>query len=290
MERQCASSRRWHPNDEARAEAKIERSIKKALQQSKPTPHARSVESHRAKQAMAAAEAPSQQSTVVAGAASGITGSIVGYPMDSVKTRLQASGDTDKSPRDVLQRTLRNEGIRGLYRGITPPLVSLTLLNSIVFSSYHQLMRPLVRLQPGELDPLRVPLAGALCCIPASIVSTPFEVLKVQASVSFQRFGIHLSSFDVLRRVGVNPPLLYSGYSCNCLREMLFLATYFGCFEHARSFAEAQSLPSAAAVPLAGGISGAASWATSFPLDVLKSKVCVCDHPPKSCSRCCCMP
>ena len=201
----------------------------------------------------------SASASVLAGAASGVTGTCIGFPFDSVKTRLQASGDAS-SPRHVLARTIQTEGIRGLYRGVTPPLISLTLLNSIVFSTHHNFARPLVGLSPGDVD-FRVAIAGSLCCIPASAVSTPFEVLKVQASVSNSKFGKSEGSLSVLKRLGVNPRTLYAGWAVNSVREALFLGAYFGCFENARIDLESNSVPPSAAVPIAGGLSGAVSCA-----------------------------
>lgn len=56
----------------------------------------------------------------------------VGHPFDTVKVRLQT---TDKShfrgPVDCLMQTLRKEGLSGLYKGATPPLVGWMFMDSM---------------------------------------------------------------------------------------------------------------------------------------------------------------
>lgn len=46
----------------------------------------------------------------------------VGHPFDTIKVRLQTSEKSQfRGPLHCLAQTLRNEGIRGLYKGATPP-------------------------------------------------------------------------------------------------------------------------------------------------------------------------
>lgn len=77
----------------------------------------------------------------VAGAFSGMTKLAVGHPFvftvcisvaegslqrrfDTVKVRLQTTTKAHfKGPLDCVMQTLRNEGVRGLYKGATPPLI-----------------------------------------------------------------------------------------------------------------------------------------------------------------------
>lgn len=64
------------------------------------------------------------------GALSGSIGAASVYPINLVRTRLQASGSTGHPQRysgfmDVLQQTLRNEGWRGLYKGLLPSILKV---------------------------------------------------------------------------------------------------------------------------------------------------------------------
>ena len=68
----------------------------------------------------------------VAGIFSGITKFTVGHPFDTVKVRLQTSSPAQfKGPLDCVLQTVRREGILGLYKGATPPLVGWMAMDSL---------------------------------------------------------------------------------------------------------------------------------------------------------------
>ena len=51
---------------------------------------------------------------------------------DTVKVRLQTSKDGHfKGPLDCVLRTVRVEGVSGLYKGATPPLVGWMVMDSV---------------------------------------------------------------------------------------------------------------------------------------------------------------
>lgn len=56
----------------------------------------------------------------------------MGHPFDTIKVRLQTSKTTQfKGPVDCLMQTIRNEGVKGLYKGATPPLVGWMFMDSM---------------------------------------------------------------------------------------------------------------------------------------------------------------
>jgi len=75
----------------------------------------------------------------------GMIGKIIEYPFDTVKVRLQSQPDDQplryRGPLDCFKQSLKQDGIRGLYRGISPPLVGAAAENSALFFS--------VRLSPA---------------------------------------------------------------------------------------------------------------------------------------------
>jgi len=75
---------------------------------------------------------PAHYKGFVAGVFSGIAKLTVGHPFDTIKVRLQTSDKSRfRGPLDCLLRTVRNEGIRGLYKGATPPLVGWMFMDSL---------------------------------------------------------------------------------------------------------------------------------------------------------------
>jgi solute carrier family 25 (mitochondrial phosphate transporter), member 23/24/25/41 len=66
------------------------------------------------------------------GSISGSVGATSVYPMNLVRTRLQASGSSGHPQRytgfrDVIQKTYAREGWRGFYRGLFPTLAKVSL-------------------------------------------------------------------------------------------------------------------------------------------------------------------
>jgi solute carrier family 25 (mitochondrial carnitine/acylcarnitine transporter), member 20/29 len=51
---------------------------------------------------------------------------------DTIKVRLQTTKNTHfKGPMHCVLETIRKEGVRGLYKGATPPLVGWMIMDSV---------------------------------------------------------------------------------------------------------------------------------------------------------------
>mmetsp|Transcript_32697 Transcript_32697/g.45377 ORF Transcript_32697/g.45377 Transcript_32697/m.45377 type:complete len:291 (-) Transcript_32697:183-1055(-) len=220
-----------------------------------------------------------------AGAFAGIIGTVLGFPLDTIKTRMQATSSTNLGPANLAFKIIRNEGIiRGFYRGIGPPIVALTTLNTLGFSCYAYCKNVLgvgrvgpVAMNNGdikfEFDP-KVLVAGSMCGPIGSLISTPFEFVKIQMQLDNVSGNRYSSSWNavgcIYREHGMRA--LYTGHAVNTIREVIFLAAYFGFYEHSKAIFE-QKLPLIVAVPVAGGLSGALGWMSCFPFDCIKANV-----------------
>ena len=78
---------------------------------------------------------------------------IVGQPFDTVKVRLQTSS-TFSSSFSVLRHAAKSEQglVSSLFTGMTPPLVTATIVNAIVFSVYGWTSRVVDRFADGYRD------------------------------------------------------------------------------------------------------------------------------------------
>ena len=147
----------------------------------------------------------------VAGLFSGMAKLAVGHPFDTVKVRLQTAPPSKfAGPLDVVARTFRNEGLRGFYKGATPPLVGWVFMDSLLMGSLqlykgllreHVFSRPAVRewyaggrlpvLEQGreaELPPLPVAghaLAGTFAGWTVSFLAAPVEHVKARLQVQY---------------------------------------------------------------------------------------------------------
>jgi hypothetical protein len=116
----------------------------------------------------------------------------VGHPLDTVKVRLQAG--LYKSTFHCVSTTLKNEGIRGFFKGLTAPLVGNVPINAILFAGYEHGIRILriddphsYQVEDRGLPPLlHVALAGgwagllqsvAMCKCPMKFMTTIISYL-----------------------------------------------------------------------------------------------------------------
>jgi len=88
-------------------------------------------------------EEPGVLHTLVFGSVSGGVGATSVYPLNLVRTRLQASGSSGHPQRytgivDVAHRTWVQEGVRGFYRGLLPTLAKVIPSVSISYVVYEQ--------------------------------------------------------------------------------------------------------------------------------------------------------
>jgi hypothetical protein len=171
----------------------------------------------------------------------------------------------------VASGIVRSEGISALYKGMAPPLISLSILNTLNFSSYS-FFRDLYRARHGW--DYRNAVAGMTGAPIGAVVSTVENLVKTQMqldNVSARRFG---GSWHCVRSLvqSHGPSVLYTGHAINTLREMTFLGCYFYTYEGLRhGLAASAHVPAQLAVPVAGGLAGALSWFVSFPLDCVRA-------------------
>lgn len=74
--------------------------------------------------------------TLASAITAAVTGMLVGYPFDSLKTRMQTHHYT--SLLSCARKSIADEGIYGLYRGLLPPLLTASAAKSMSFSAFEQ--------------------------------------------------------------------------------------------------------------------------------------------------------
>jgi len=165
------------------------------------------------------------------GLSAGIVGTVIGFPLDTVKSRQQVlqGGSSSRGILSTAAHIVRSEGsVFALYRGVVPPLVSLSILNTVNFTSYSY-FQSLYGAQRGW--DVRNSLAGATCAPISSVVSTIENLIKTQLQLDNVTDKRYKGSFDCLKQLvrdegGIK--VLYTGHFVNTIRETTFLLTYFG--------------------------------------------------------------
>ncbi|KAJ7632167.1 mitochondrial carrier [Roridomyces roridus] len=125
------------------------------------------------------------------GSIAGIVSKIFEHPFDLTKVRLQSQLlDAEArftGPIDCLTKTWRNEGIRGLYRGLPAPIVGAMAENASLFLSYRELQDLIKRLNHQSISEAssmsQIALAAAGAGAITSFLLTPIELVKCKMQV-----------------------------------------------------------------------------------------------------------
>lgn len=234
----------------------------------------------------------------LSGGVGGVAAVLVGHPLDLIKVRMQTGTVTKGGVFGALGQTLRAEGIRGLYRGVSAPLVASTPIYAISFWGYdvgQTIVKGIGRKQEDRAKPLsifEIMVAGGLSALPMIIVMAPTERIKcllqvqtndAQASKGSasqkqpQRYnGMIDCATKVYKSGGL--PSLYKGTLLTLMRDVPGSIAWFGTYEVIKRTLvqwqghEDPSSLSPMAVMVAGGFAGMACWGTSIVPDNLKSR------------------
>ena len=239
----------------------------------------------------------------IGGLSAGILGTIIGFPLDLIKTRLQ-TGTSSKNILSVGKDIVRTEGIPALYKGVGPPLISLSILNTTTFIQYA-IFREFYNGGPGW--DYRNLLAGVTCAPFCGIVSTVENFTKTQMQLDnikpVKEYNGSWHCFTTLiRKHGLS--VIYTGHAVNTIREMTIIGPSFFFYEgpretflrqqqHLREQRQMTNITNSTpfspmsiatspkiAILVAGGFSGALSWSISFPLDCIRAGVQGQNMPP----------
>ncbi|KAJ7786152.1 carnitine/acyl carnitine carrier [Mycena metata] len=222
----------------------------------------------------------------IAGGFGGVAAVLVGHPFDLTKTRLQtAPAGLYTGAIDVVKKTVAQDGLTGLYRGMLPPLLGVTPIFAISFWAYDASKKLILSSTPNrKSDALSIPelaAAGFMSAIPTTLVTAPVERAKVLLQVqgqggSEQKYKGVLDVMKHLYREG-GIRSIFRGAGATVLRDGPGSAAYFAAYEVTKkALTPAGSSPSElnlGAIIMAGGTAGVAMWAVAIPPDVLKSRL-----------------
>jgi solute carrier family 25 (mitochondrial carnitine/acylcarnitine transporter), member 20/29 len=210
-----------------------------------------------------------------AGYISGAVGIVIGNPLDLIKVRLQAR---DALPAQTPSAYFRQfENTAALVSGTAAPILGYGALNALLFVSYNRTEAALNAAlgTPGSLWTTWA--AGAVGGLATWVVSTPTELIKCRAQLASPPKSSWAIARQTLRTEGVEG--LYFGGVVTALRDSIGYGFYFWSYElttrwmAAEAGKETSAHQEAAKVLLCGGIAGIVTWASVFPLDVIKTRV-----------------
>ncbi|KAF9108755.1 hypothetical protein BGX29_007045 [Mortierella sp. GBA35] len=122
--------------------------------------------------------------TVLAASSAAVCSVLSGFPFDSVKTRMQTH--SYKSIMDCVRKTYAEERLGGFFRGMIPPLITVSIIKSISFSVYEgskQKVRSVSETLQGQTIPSLIGLtfiSGSVAGTVVAMMSSPLELVKLQ--------------------------------------------------------------------------------------------------------------
>lgn len=163
--------------------------------------------------------------------------------------------------------------VLGLYKGLGSPLMGLTFINALVFGVQGNTLRAL-----GRDSPLNQFLAGAaagaiqcVICCPMELAKTRLQLQDAGAAREY-RGALHCLA-QIYRREGLRG--VNRGMVSTLLRETPSFGVYFLAYD-ALTRALGCEPGARLLVPkllLAGGTAGILSWLSTYPMDVVKSRL-----------------
>ncbi|KAH6840158.1 mitochondrial carrier domain-containing protein [Alternaria alternata] len=218
-----------------------------------------------------------------AGYVSGAAGIIIGNPLDLIKTRLQAGKSAQNVEATMATGAVTaSQGYKGqfenagtLVRGATAPILTYGALNALLFMTYNRTLSLLNDSPASPQNFSKVFLAGATGGLASFVVSAPTELVKCRAQVATSATTTSWSvARDVWKAEGIRG--LYYGGGITSVRDAVGYGFYFWSYElskQAWSSPDDSDRETAMKVLLCGGLAGVITWASIFPLDVIKTRV-----------------
>ncbi|XP_004288103.1 PREDICTED: S-adenosylmethionine carrier 1, chloroplastic/mitochondrial [Fragaria vesca subsp. vesca] len=199
---------------------------------------------------------------VIAGGTAGVVVETALYPIDTIKTRLQAARGGGKIV------------LKGLYSGLAGNIAGVLPASAIFVGVYEPTKQKLLKMFPENLSALAHFTAGACGGIAASLIRVPTEVVKQRMQT-----GQFTSASAAVRLIAAKEGFkgLYAGYGSFLLRDLPFDAIQFCLYEQLRigyKVAAKRELndPENAVI---GAFAGALTGAITTPLDVIKTRLMV---------------
>ncbi|KAG8579124.1 hypothetical protein GDO81_010726 [Engystomops pustulosus] len=216
----------------------------------------------------------------VAGYLGGAASVIVGHPLDTVKARLQA-GHGYGSTFNCILKIYRNENVSGFFKGMSFPLASIAIYNSVTFGVFSNAQRFISQYRNTSRthppDFLDLTFASILAGCVSVVIGGPVDLVKIKLQMQTQTASSDIMALNqntslhgyqtsykgpihcvncILRKEGFMG--MYRGAGAMLLRDIPGYCLYFIPYIYLSEWLklEHHTTPGALSVWLAGGIAG----------------------------------
>ncbi|KAJ3293135.1 hypothetical protein HDU79_000652 [Rhizoclosmatium sp. JEL0117] len=205
-----------------------------------------------------------------------------------IRVRLQAQAMSAVHQRkytgalNCIVTILREEKLRGLYKGMASPIVGVAAINSLLFGVHGWFMHHIA----GDNEPSvsNIFWAGCGSGFVNAFLSCPMELIKIRLqnqtsnvcpSTSLTSYSGNLDCIKKLYKQG-GISSFYRGLHVTIWRETPSYGAYFAAYEvFSHLFTPpGQSLDvPTPGILLAGGLAGIVGWLSTYPFDVIKTHI-----------------
>ncbi|KRZ87288.1 Protein dif-1 [Trichinella sp. T8] len=226
----------------------------------------------------------------LAGGIGGVCCVVTGHPFDTIKVRLQTASVATGgiSTLSCLKKTVVEEGVLALYKGMAAPVVGVAPLFALYFFGCSIGKRLQQTNADEQLSIIKTFNAGALSGMMTTLIVAPGERIKCLLQVQHQHQrseAQYTGPVDVFKKLykegGIRS--IYRGTVATLLRDVPASGAYLATYEFLmRSMKSSDYIfivqsdtgeLSVSKTLLAGGVAGLANWAVALPQDVLKSRL-----------------
>lgn len=189
---------------------------------------------------------------LIAGAAAGMTASVLCLPLDTIRTKLVApGGEALGGVIGAFRHIIRTEGFFSLYKGLVPSIISMAPSSAVFYGVYDILKSGYLNSPEGreriqrmkqhgqelnvleqlELGTVRTLLHGAIAGACAEAATYPFEVVRrrLQLQVRATKLSALATCFKIVEQGGV--PALYAGLIPSLLQVLPSAAISYFVYE-----------------------------------------------------------
>ncbi|KAL9644379.1 hypothetical protein ABK040_005837 [Willaertia magna] len=228
-------------------------------------------------------------SEFISGSAGGLAGICVGYPLDTIKTRMQIFQTNHHQFNETFPTKWAY--FRGLYKGLTSPLIGELASNFVLFGSFGLCKKWMASYSPSSYASIEdysmlkegavIFMSGAFAGLSISFVVCPTEMIKIQMQTAAGNESLQMknSITKCVEHLWKTRGFFHGYFSC-LSHQLSFYSAYFLIYEVSkRQFANYHKNlqkpyeQNTFSLLMSGGIAGTLAWAFAYPTDTVQSIV-----------------